>query len=81
MRVREPRSELVHVVVNNRNMEPRCENGAIQVYKFMSPKDPVAESAKGFASILVPYRGSVFSSSRLRSVFRSEEHTSELQSR
>ena len=71
--VREPRSALIHVVVNNRNMEPRCENGAIQVYKFMSPQDPVAESAKGFASILVPYRGSVFSSSRAQvSVFHQQ---------
>jgi len=52
--VREPRSVLVHVVVSNRNMEPRCENGASQVYKFMSPRNPVAESAKALASILVP---------------------------
>ena len=49
--IREPRSVLVHEVVDDRNMEPRCENGTSQVYKFMSPKDPVAESAKGFASI------------------------------
>ena len=62
--VREPRSVLVHVVVNNRNMEPRCDNGAILVYKFMSPQDPVAKSAKDFATILNSYRGSVFSSSR-----------------
>jgi len=63
LHVREPGSVLFHVVVNNRNMEPSCENGASQVYKFMPPKDPVAESAKGFASILVPYGGSVCSSS------------------
>ena len=62
LHVREPGSVLVHMVINNRDMEPRRDYGTIQVYKFMSPQDPVAKSAKGFAAILVPYSGSVFSS-------------------
>jgi len=57
--VHEPGSMWVHAVVYDRNMEPRCENGADQVHKFMSPKNLVSESAEGFASILVPYRSSV----------------------
>jgi len=70
LHVREPRSVLVYMVVNNRDMEPRRGYGAMEVYKFMSPQDPVAKSAKGFAAILVPNRGSGFNSSRVEvSVF------------
>jgi len=70
LHVREPRSVLVHMVVNNRDMELRRGYGTIHVYQFMSPQDPVAKSAKGFPAILVPNRGFGFKSSRVEvSVF------------
>ena len=70
LHVREPSSVLVHMVVNNLDMELRRDYGSIQVYQFMSPQDPVAKSAKGFPAILVPNSGFGFESSRVEvSVF------------
>jgi len=73
LHVREPRSVLVHMVVNNRDMEFRRGYGAMHVCQFMSPQDPVAKSAKGFPAILVPNRDVDFKSSRVEvSVFHQQ---------